>query len=325
MKNNQKGFLLPLIIILIAVAIGGGIYYSLKNNEAPVQNQNNVSIKNHATTTVSKATFPITVLSPNGGESYKSGDAINIVWVSTIKGPHKININLLGSDETRTILVAHNIDEIISPNNGESKYTWIVPSNLAGSFVVRVSTPDASGQDNIDNKIMDESNAPFTIGLSTVITNSKIYTNAKAGFSIQYPNTFSLKEDMTAPIVAQITFPDSFKAGTNLDKVFVTISVSSTCTSYPKSDLATYTTFTSNGNTFSRTSLADAAMGGQRGLYDTYTLQKNNTCYTIEKNVWYHDIQFMKDVGKQNLPNEYDKVAIDNAFLKILATFKVLK
>jgi hypothetical protein len=31
MKNSQKGFLIPLVLILIAVAIGGGIYLSQKN------------------------------------------------------------------------------------------------------------------------------------------------------------------------------------------------------------------------------------------------------------------------------------------------------
>ncbi len=105
MKNSKKGFIIPLLLVIIAVLVVGGGVYVYKNKKAEVpaivdtgaqpvnqnQQQTNtqtppVSTKKNApdnpssnTTEKITSTEPfITILSPNGGEVYKAGDSITI-------------------------------------------------------------------------------------------------------------------------------------------------------------------------------------------------------------------------------------------------------
>lgn len=54
MKNNQKGFVIPLIIIIIALlAIGGGVFvYENKKAEAPAIENNNLATTTATTTPI---------------------------------------------------------------------------------------------------------------------------------------------------------------------------------------------------------------------------------------------------------------------------------
>ena len=163
----------------------------------------------------------ITVLSPNGGESFKQGDAMNIQWKTNIQGSHVVNIILQRTDETQTTNIAHNIVDNVSPETGTSKYTWIIPSNLSGSFKVRVSSPDSQGQDNIDNTLMDTSNSSFAI--SSVTPNLQTYSNSQYGFSMNYQSGVATKVPYTwsqsaisavgTPIVTIPVVTGSFDSG----------------------------------------------------------------------------------------------------------------
>jgi hypothetical protein len=176
MKNSQKSFIVPLVIIIAAVvAIGGGTYYYLKNKK-PVNPPS------------------ITVLSPNGGEKYKSGDSLTIRWNVSGFGLSPVNLFLMRRDETQTRQIAKAIQ-----NTGT--YTWTIPENvIAGTYVVHVSVPDTAGEDNIDNPNRDESDKPFTINKTSasIVNNSnlKTYTNTTYHFSFQYPSEYKIYEGM---------------------------------------------------------------------------------------------------------------------------------
>ena len=73
--KTSKGFISPLILIIIALLVlGGGYVY--------VQNQKD----NQAVTSSNQS--PLILISPNGGETYKVGDTIPIKWETrgTIRG-----------------------------------------------------------------------------------------------------------------------------------------------------------------------------------------------------------------------------------------------
>src|ERR1035437_8864366 len=88
-KNLQKGFVVPLLIAIIAVlVIGGGVYiYENKKAEAPVVTNAEIQQPNQVQQQTNTQTLPITtqptpptssqpsitVLSPNGGETIRLG------------------------------------------------------------------------------------------------------------------------------------------------------------------------------------------------------------------------------------------------------------
>lgn len=96
MKNQQKGFIIPLVVIVIAIlAIGGGVYV-YKNKKTNVyipknintqfdQNvsstsTNQVEIKPLVPVQNTQAVSKLTIIYPNGGENIKIGDRVNITW-----------------------------------------------------------------------------------------------------------------------------------------------------------------------------------------------------------------------------------------------------
>lgn len=286
MKNSQKGFIVPLLIIVIAVlALGGGVYVYQKN-KAPDKSNANTNVQ--LTPNNDK---PITVLSPNGGESFKTGDAIDIHWRSTIKGPHIININLQRTDETQTIRVVNDLEEKISPETGTSKYTWIVPANISGSFVVRVSSPDVRGEDNIDNTIMDRSDASFTIISSSQSAGLKTYTNTE--FSIQYPTSFSLApgrkigsaftEQDVAQYIKLRTTGNKYSGGSFFIFSAESSSAISNCLKAPASletEVSSIGTTTINGTQFLSFQAFSPATGQFRRWQEYHALY-NGQCYII--------------------------------------------
>ena len=55
MKNSQKGFVVPLIIVIAVLAIGGGVYYYSKNPGTP-QIQKNTVVNNTVDNTQNTST-----------------------------------------------------------------------------------------------------------------------------------------------------------------------------------------------------------------------------------------------------------------------------
>jgi hypothetical protein len=90
------------------------------------------------------APSPITVTSPNGGESWQAGTAHNITW--TIQGATvanvKIELSTNGGTGYSTIIAS-------TPNNGS--YAWTVPNTPSANCLVRISDAANAGISNVSD------------------------------------------------------------------------------------------------------------------------------------------------------------------------------
>lgn len=160
MKNLQKGFIVPVLLVIIALlVVGGGVYvYKNKKTEAPVvvdtetkpSNQNQQQT-NTQTTPVNTQNISLVLMSPNGGENWIAGATGIITWKGVdIPSKAVISIDLINADSGDQI----NIATIESKN---TSYTWKVPAILNGSYKIEISTQ------GIGKKILDESDSAFKI------------------------------------------------------------------------------------------------------------------------------------------------------------------
>jgi len=214
--NKDKGVIglgLILAIVLGIAVVGGGAYYlgQNKNNykQEEVNNLLNVpeidqQVNQIQNIPVVNNYLPvITVLSPNGGEVYGSGQKMTIKWSS------------VGKDMVSIFL---------RPSNGDWCYITEVPSSTSGwTFVPydykckNISRIISSGQYKIslilwnshemtpepgtafsdyNSYNQDSSDSYFSINSSKVSTiNYKTYLNTQYGFSFDYPNTWKTSED----------------------------------------------------------------------------------------------------------------------------------
>lgn len=73
MKNAQKGFIVPLLIAFIALALGGGIFVYIKNKEVPkTSTAENALNQNSAPVPVATVDTPTQVAENGGMETYKN-------------------------------------------------------------------------------------------------------------------------------------------------------------------------------------------------------------------------------------------------------------
>ncbi|GEM_PF-2349031 len=120
MKNSQKGFVVPLLVAIIALlVIGGGVYlYENKKAEVPavVDNTTQQSNQIQQANPQSNNTAPvptaqnnqssvkpsITILSPNGGENWKIGQTYTISFAKTGElGAITVRLNRYSDDGVR--------------------------------------------------------------------------------------------------------------------------------------------------------------------------------------------------------------------------------
>lgn len=107
---------------------------------------------------IGTSTPSITVLSPNGGERWHTGDVYRITWRSS--GVSTVNIYLYDSS-----ISGSGSTNYITPNNRavsatQGYYDWTIPFNITGSANYRIRIDDA---DATDLSHSDSSNAPFII------------------------------------------------------------------------------------------------------------------------------------------------------------------
>ncbi len=127
-----------------------------------------VSVINTANTSVNSNTMifkvtpapaapTITVTSPNGGETYMTGDTVNIKWNSTISSASMVKIELGYTHTDPTYPAGTYFEDWIvgsTPNTGS--YNWTIPQYygagiVLGSFKVKISATNGAS-DYSDNK-----------------------------------------------------------------------------------------------------------------------------------------------------------------------------
>lgn len=93
----------------------------------------------------------ITILSPNGNESYKIGDEVTIKWLHSYLGSSNINIHWCKN-------VNDSCDKIATNVQNSGTYSWKIPTNfVTGSYKIELFN------DDITNKAIDSSDNYFTI------------------------------------------------------------------------------------------------------------------------------------------------------------------
>jgi len=187
--NKNKGFIgigLILAIVLGIVVVGGGAYYlgksgakqSVNNleNILPNNQNQNLPINNTQQVNTTTSTAPsITVLSPNGGESYIPGKTYDITWKSTDVNNVSIWLARKGASDVAELITG---SSFIPSSLG--KYSWTIPTtnndiNSGGQFKVVVSDKNSIPSDSSDNY--------FTINSATTAGNIIKQTGCGVSFS----------------------------------------------------------------------------------------------------------------------------------------------
>jgi|GEM_PF-6867500 len=144
-----------------------GTVYGPVNNESYGPED---SSDNYFTITAPTTQSSITVLSPNGGETWVKGTKYRISWSSNLGDPTPFDITLVTDPFFKYPIVK---------NLYGSSYDWTVPldNNLSGSYLIRICQ---TGTD-----ICSKNSTPFTITAPTIqpltITTPSLLPNAKAG------------------------------------------------------------------------------------------------------------------------------------------------
>ncbi len=197
MKNLQRGFVVPILIVIIALlVIGGGVYiYENEKVEVPVvadnttqqssqaqqtnNRQNSAIIKTNPVSSAVPDKSSLTVSSPNGQEVWVNGSKQIIRWTSEgSDASQPVNIFLERKSPNDTQF--WNIDMIATNQPGSGSYTWTVSSkDTTGNIVANAQYKILIGR-NIAKGLgpVDESDDYFLI--STPI--------AQPSITVLYPN-----------------------------------------------------------------------------------------------------------------------------------------
>lgn len=197
MKNYKQGFIVPLLILIIAVlVIGGGIYFYSQNKsqQAPQQsltkNQTSQVSTNPDDNVIPDPSKPssFSVISPKKGDVLVAGQTYAINWTSVNVGNQPIFISLRTPDNQV-------VKEFASGVTNSGNYSWTVGSSIqTGNYNISVNTSDNLDK-NGANVAWGKSDAFSIISNSTSDHNLKMYTNTKYGFQLSYPAKFAAAEE----------------------------------------------------------------------------------------------------------------------------------
>ena len=152
------------------------------------------------------ATQPsITVLSPNGGETYKIGDTLNIKWnASNFSDSSKVYIEL--RPDGPAISVGSQAVKIVAISPTSGYYLWQVPNTIIpGQYIIEVYKADQNGIVNSNESVKDVSDTRFTISSVTSTQPSITVLSPNGGETLtagqHYTITWSLQGKQTGTAV----------------------------------------------------------------------------------------------------------------------------
>ena len=149
MKNNQKGFIVSILLVIIALlVVGGGVYFH-KNKKADISTRPS-----------------ITVLSPNGGEVLVKGANTQIRWKG---GTYPVKVSVVRADGSVAgwIQTKANADDTLEWDNSTiSSFIGQSWNITPGQYRIMVSTAANGAQcfaSDSPDCVYDISNSNFTI------------------------------------------------------------------------------------------------------------------------------------------------------------------
>ncbi len=128
----------------------------------------------------------LTVISPNGGETWRVGSTQTIKWTSSNLGSSLVNISFFGAGKN---WIATNI-----PNSGS--YSWTIPNDmLPGSYVIRVDAGDKVAA-------QDQSDSTFSIVSATQPSVTVISPNGGESWQVDSTQTIRWSAPSSASYVS---------------------------------------------------------------------------------------------------------------------------
>ncbi len=193
------------ILVLIIIAISGYAIWKTATPAPVIQidgsqsnlNETPQTLSSQVTTTTSSSTAScnpsITVLSPNGGETYIAGQQITITWKScNVKT--QVGVTLLGfagfnsSGNPNSTSNENFLGGWISGTSGSEVVT--IPSTItSGKYIIEISTPPDS-----NSGAEDFSDNSFTINANQQ-SSANVFSNATYHFQMTLPQGISLRQD----------------------------------------------------------------------------------------------------------------------------------
>ncbi len=197
--KNKKGFA-PVLILVIALgvlAVGGVAYFAGKSSAPkndvsdnsnyfpPVDQNYNPPVTSNTNVTPPVTANPsVTIISPNGGETFTQGGIISGSY-TTANIPNGTSCNWYITGNINGIPVGAEMGggKIIS--TGKQIFSGkISTSTIPGNYKVEV---DCENIGSSHLAVKDQSDSNFTITAQTNTSNLKTYTNTKYGFEFKYP------------------------------------------------------------------------------------------------------------------------------------------
>ncbi len=227
MKTNNTGFA-PIAIVLIVVAIlavGGFAYYmgtnkpsesssntdSLELNSGPFLNEDTYIppkplISNQNTTTNNSTCTPnstpsITVLSPNGGQTYTAGQQITVSWTTCNVASSNRDMVIGLRNGTTTINMSYAL------LNDGSELVTIPPSTTSGSYKINVGNASAT-------ILQDQSDSNFAVTQNSTQSQTFFVVDSGTGINVSSP-MFVVGGVTYTNISTFLSYMNTLASGTN--------------------------------------------------------------------------------------------------------------
>lgn len=141
MNSSHKGFIAPLLLILIAVLlIGGGTYVYMQK-----QRVSHSTLANSTAQVTSQATTSTAFLKDLS--TITSSQTYIITWVPTDLATQNVLIELFSADKKFIGFLANT-----APNNGS--YSWTVDPTLStGPYYIDITDDGSMGPDTVDHAV----------------------------------------------------------------------------------------------------------------------------------------------------------------------------
>lgn len=178
-KNRGISTLVAIgIIAVLVVVVGGGVfgyqYFSSQKNNNQQNSQDQQQTPNNQTNNIQPS---ITVLSPNGGETWTAGSIYDITWTST-KLDSNTNVNIAFISGGTSVPIATVL------NSGV--YSWTLPFGN-GATGLKISITSA-----LNTSVSDTSDGTFTVAGNKQTAGWKTYTSNDLKYSFKYPSDWRI-------------------------------------------------------------------------------------------------------------------------------------